>query len=151
VQVCRDIGTSIDQQHRLFEPNQQAVFCEEAVVVGSTSTTSPITEVSSMTAAELGITGKVIIRQVRDSNNNEHFLVKYEMTTTDLSGRKCAKARACKVCQAKGIGWNDTIYYCIACGIKSSCCNDPSHSCFKEHVTGIKRNTRFTGLGLQVV
>ncbi len=81
--------------------NQQTVFHEEAVVVRSTSTTSPITEVSSMTAAEMGITGKVIIRQLRDSNNNEHFLVKYE-TTTDPSGRKSAKARACKVCQAEG-------------------------------------------------
>ena len=104
--VCRFAGILAHQlisNAEYLSRNQQAVFREEAVVVGSTSTTSPITEVSSMTAAEVGITGKVIIRQLRDFNNNQHFLVKYE-TTTDPSGRKRAKARACKVCRAEGRG-----------------------------------------------
>jgi hypothetical protein len=42
---------------------------------------SPKMAISSLTAVEVEMTGKTIIRQLEDANNKMHFCVKYETTT----------------------------------------------------------------------
>jgi hypothetical protein len=134
----------ISNAEYLSQSNCQTLFREEQPMfdlVFDESRTTPKTDLSSMTAADVESNGKVIVRQMKDCNDVEHFLVKYDMTT-DLSGRRRAKARPCKQCRDSGRGRKDTIYYRISCGIKSSYCNDLNRDCFKEHIISIKRITR---------
>jgi hypothetical protein len=110
-----------------MEPSAQFKDDNETLPTISVTEKSPTSRLSSITSAEME--GKLITRQLEDANKQLHFLVKYELTT-DPSGRKCTKARPCKLCLVEWRGRKDTMYDCILCGLKSSFCNDPNRDCF---------------------
>jgi hypothetical protein len=122
--VCTFAGIFSHQlihQSELLSHSDQPYFSDDietALSASAVTDGSPMMAIFSLTAADVETIGKTIIRQLEDANNKMLFLVKYK-TTTDPSGQKYSKARACKVCKEQGIQ-RDTIYYCIACGLGCS-------------------------------
>jgi len=89
-----------------------------------------------------------------DVNGATNALLHYDIAK-NLSGRKRAMSRPCKVCsgmceQAKktplaGIKKRrDAGQYCYECGINMVFCHVPDRDCFQKHVSMIKRKTRFS-------
>jgi hypothetical protein len=122
-----------------MEPSAQFKDDEDKTLPTKSATQKSPTSILSSIASP-GIADKLIIRQ--DANQQLQFLVKYELMT-DPSGRKCTKARLCKLCcQIEKREQKDTMCYCISDGVKSSLCNDPNRDCFKQHAPRIKLSTR---------